>query len=179
MNDKINAIKKYLEYFPYDDSAKSKLLLCKYVNIFDLKLNGSYYPRVEYETLRANNQIIIVDSYRLTNSKTKYNHDNGSPLVVWSESCGRLAFVSNEYYSDIDDEWENFIKVLKSYDPLDYDELNDTYIYNVENGKRLIHDYDNITKDLYQAIGNKIKQVQLKEKITKYEKLKAELGLEE
>lgn len=160
MNDKINAIKKYLEHFPNDNSAKSNLLLTEYTCI----ING---------------QIIIVDSYRLTNSKTKYNHDNGSPLVVWSESCGRLAFVSNKYYSDIDDEWENFIKVLKSYDPLNYDELNDTYIYNVENGKRLIHDYDNITNDLNQAIENKIKQVQLQEKITKYEKLKAELGLEE
>lgn len=179
MNDKINAIKKYLEYFPNDNSAKSNLLLTEYASIFNFKLNGSYYPRMDYKTCIINSQIIIVNSYQLINSKTKYNHDDTSPLVVWSEACGRLAFVSNEYYSEIDDEWGNFMKVLKSYEPLDYDELNNTYIYNVENGKRLIHDYDNITNDLDQAIENKIKQVQLQEKITKYEKLKAELGLEE
>lgn len=52
--------------------------------------------------------------------------------VYWSESSGRLAFIDNMYWFDIEDEWNEFMNILKSYNPLDYDEINNNYIYDLE-----------------------------------------------
>lgn len=65
--------------------------------------------------------------------------------------------------------------VLKSYNPLDYDELNEDYIYDIENGKRLIADYDKIVSDFWNKVDKKIKDVKLERKREQLELLKSEL----
>ena len=69
-----------------------------------------------------------------------------------------------EYWSDIEDELQELKNVLKSYNPLDYDELNEDYIYDIENGKRLIADYDKIVSDFWNKVDKKIKDVILERK---------------
>ena len=176
MKDKIKAIKEYLKYFPYDEYAKNNLLMCEYADELGIELTGGYYPRVEYGYLIVNSQIKVGKNYHLTNSATNYNQNVKGTIVIWHESCGKLAFVKSDYYYYIDNEWEEFINVLKSYNPIDYDEINKTYIYDIESGKKLINDYDEILKNFKERISRKIKEFDTAKKREQLEKLKKELG---
>lgn len=175
MKEKIAAIKEYLKYFPYDSSANNNLMLCEYAEEFGIELNKGYYPTIQYGYFVINGQIKIGKEYHLTNSATKYKQNGEDSLVIWSESCGRLAFVSDRYWWDIEDEWEEFMNILMSYDPLDYDKINNNYIYDLEHGKKLIKDYDNIVQNFMKKVNKKIKEVELKNKKKELERLQKEL----
>lgn len=174
MNKKIEAIKEYLKYFPYDNGAKNNLLLCQYADELSIELSSkySYYPRVNYNMFQVNEQIVACKRYYLINSATNYQQNYEDTLVVWTESCGKYMFVDkSKYLPIIEDEWNEFIDILKSYNPLDYDEINDAYIYDVENGKKLINDYNEIVENIREKINKKIKKNELEEKKKELEKL--------
>ena len=177
MNEKIAAIKEYLKHFPYDSSVKNNLFLyeCADELGIELKDDYNYYPRMEYGWFVINQQIKVGNRYYLTNSATHYEQNGIDKIVIWSEPCGRLAFVNREYWYDIDHEWKDLMSILKSYNPLDYDEINNNYIYNIEHGKKLINDYDRIIKDFMQKVNSKIKKVQLANKRRELERLQKEL----
>jgi hypothetical protein len=175
MKEKIKAIEEYLKYFPNDSNAKNNLKLCQYADELGLKLNGSNYPRVDWKHCLINSEIRAGKEYHLTNSTTKYKFNGEDTIIIWSAPAGRLTFVRDEYWWDIADEWDEFMNVLKSYNPLDYDELNDNYIYNLENGKRLINDYKKIVDDFMEKVNNKIKKVELEKKKKQLELLQKEL----
>lgn len=177
MKEKIKAIKEYLKYFPDDTYVKQKLELHQYADELDIKLNGSYYPRMNGDYCIINQQISAGKKYNLTNRKTNYKPNGKDTIIIWSEPSGSLAFVDNEYWwnIEIEDEWEEFINVLKSYNPLDYDEINNDYIYDLKNGKRLIEDYEKIIDDFIKKANKKIKQVELEKKKKQLELLQKEL----
>lgn len=180
MKDRIKAIEEYLKYFPGDTTAYNNLRLCQYADILDIKLNlnGSYFPR--YSGLfHVNDQICAGKRYDLGNSKTKYRQNGEDNIVIWKEPRGRLAFVRDKYWWDVQEEWDWLMDVLKSYNPLDYDDINDIYLYDVENGKRLIKDYDEIVKDFNKKINQKVKEVDLARKKEELKRLQAELELED
>jgi hypothetical protein len=164
MKKKIAAIKEYLKYFPHDSSANNNLMLCEYADELGIELNKGYYPTMQSGYFVINSQIKIGKEYYLANSTTRYKQNGEDSIVIWSESCGRLAFVSDRYWWDIEDEWKEFMNVLKSYEPLDYDELNNNYIYDMEHGKKLIQDYDRIVKDFMSKVNRKIKEVEIANK---------------
>ena len=176
MKKKIAAIKEYLKYFPYDSSANNNLMLCEYADEFGIELNKGYYPTIQYGYFVINGQIKIGKKYYLTNSTTQYKQNGEDSLVIWAESCGRLAFVNDKYWFDIENEWRDFMNVLKSYEPLDYDELNNNYIYDMEHGKKLIQDYDEIVKDFMDKVNKKIKEVEIENKKKEIERLQMELA---
>lgn len=176
MKERIKAIEKYLKYFPYEVHAQNNLKLCQYADELGLKLNGSYFPRMDWNYCLINSQIKACKKYYLANSKTKYEINGEDTIIVWSESAGRLAFVGDEYWWDIEDEWEEFMDVLKSYNPLDYDEINNNYIYDIENGKKLINDYDKIVHVFMSKVNKKVKEVQLANKKKELERLQKELS---
>ena len=66
--------------------------------------------------------------------------------------------------------------VLKSYSPIDYDSLNNTYIFDLENGKRLIADYERIKNDFIEKANKKIKETDIKQKKKELERLQSELN---
>lgn len=175
MKEKINTIKEYLKYFPNDTNAKSNLLLCEYADELSIELGKGYYPTVQYGYFIINSQIKAGKKYELTNSETKYEQNGKDTIIIWSASSGRYMFVDHGYYDSIEDEWQDFKNVLKSYNPLDYDELNDNYIYNLENGKKLINDYDNIVQNFQNKVNKKIKEVQLENKRKEIGRLQKEL----
>ena len=175
MKEKIEAVKEYLKYFPNDSYAKNNLLLCEYADELDMEVGKSYYPRIEYGFFVINSQIKVGKKYHLTNSTTNYEQNGNDSIVIWSESCGRLAFVNSEYWWTIADEWEDFMNVLMSYNPLDYDKINNNYIYDLENGKRLINDYNEIVKDFQKKADKKIKEAELEKKKKQLEQLQKEL----
>lgn len=176
MKDKIMAIKEYLKYFPSDGGAKSNLLMCEYADALGIELTGGYYPRIEYGYLIINNQIKAGRKYNLTNTATNYEQNGTDIIVVWHESCGRLAFVNEVYWYDIEDEWAWLKDALKSYNPVDYDEINNNYIYDLESGKKLINEYDALLKTFREKISIKINEVNNKKKRAELERLKRELG---
>lgn len=175
MKEKIEAIKGYLKYFPNDDHAKDNLMLCEYADELGLELNRGYYPKIDCDYCLVNRQIKLGKKYKLTNSTTKYKQNGKNTIIIWHESSGTLFFVEPEYWSDIEDELQELKNVLKSYNPLDYDELNEDYIYDIENGKRLIADYDKIVSDFWNKVDKKIKDVKLERKREQLELLKSEL----
>lgn len=170
MKEKINVIKEYLKYFPDSIEAQQNLILCECSELLGIKLNGSYYPRVKGERYCVNDQIFLSKYYDLTNHSTDFV-PNGDMLIIWKAESGKCDFCMSEYWYDIDEEWNWFISVLKSYNPLDYDEINNTYIYNLENGKNLIDDYVKIKHTFDEKLKSKIKAVQIEKKKKELEKL--------
>lgn len=175
MKERIEAVKEYLKYFPNDSCAKSNLSLSEYADELDMEVGKSYYPRMEYGFFVINSQIKVGKKYCLTNSTTNYEQNGSDSIVIWSESCGRLAFVDSKYWWNIVDEWDEFMDVLMLYNPLDYDKINDIYIYDLENGKRLINDYNDIVKDFKMKVDKKIKEVELDNKKKQLEQLQKEI----
>lgn len=177
MISRIKAIKEYLKYFPDDRTANNNLILCEYSSLLDIDLdtNHSYYPRVEYGYLRVNQQIKLGREYRLANSHTGYHQNKEEVLVIWSEPCGRLAFVNDCYYWAINNEWDEFMNILKSYKPLDYDLTNNTYIYDIEHGKKLITDYEDIVSDFEEKLHSKINEILIQDKRKRLKQLQEEL----
>lgn len=177
MISRIKAIEEYLKYFPDDRTANNNLILYEYSNLLDIDLdtNHSYHPIVEYGYLKVNRQIKLGREYQLANSHTGYHQNKEEILVIWSEPCGRLAFVSECYYHVIGNEWNEFMNILKSYEPLDYDPTNNTYIYDIEHGKKLIDDYNKILEDFGDKTKKKINKVRRDEMRAQIEVLKKEL----
>lgn len=175
--DRIKAIKKYLKYFPDDRTANNNLILYEYSNLLDIDLdtNHSYYPRVEYGYLRVNQQIKLGREYQLANSHTGYHQNKKEILVIWNEPCGRLAFVDDRYYHVVDNEWNEFMNILKSYKPLDYDPVNNVYIYDIEHGKKLIADYKDIVGNFEEKSCSKVNEILIQDKREQLKRLQEEL----
>jgi hypothetical protein len=176
MKQKIEVIKKYLEFFPYSEEAKNNLKLCEYAEELGIKLNGSYYPKIDCGYFVINSQIKAGKKYRLTNSKTNFEQNGIDTIILWTESCGRLAFINEKYWHDVQEEWDWFCGKLLSYKPLDYDEMNNNYIYDVKNGKKLINDYKSIIEEFNEKLKEKIVKTEIEEKKKQIEKLQKELN---
>ena len=174
--DKIEVIEEYLKYFPNDANATNNLLLCKYSSELGIEIGNGYYPKIEYGYFVINQQIKAGKYYRLTNTTTHYEQNKKDTIIIWNEPCGRLAFVNDKYWSSVGEEWGEFMDVLKSYSPIDYDSLNNTYIFDLENGKRLIADYERIKNDFIEKANKKIKEANIKQKKKELERLQAELN---
>ena len=175
MEERTKAIEEYLKYFPNDCNAKNNLLLCEYADELGMELTNGYYPKIEYEFFIVNQQIKVGKKYYIANSTTNYKQNGTDSIVIWREPCGRLAFIDNEYWYCVDDEWKEFMDVLKSYNPLDYDEINSNYIFDLEHGKKLIKDYNKIIQDFKDKADKKIKKIQLENKRKELERLQKEL----
>lgn len=175
MENRIKAIKEYLKYFPNDTYANNNLTLCEYAEELGIELKNRYYPRVDYGYFIINSQIKAGKKYCLTNTATNYIQNGKDTIIIWHEPCGRLEFVSTEYWWDIDEEWTEFMGILKSYNPVDYDDINATYIYDMENGKKLIADYDEIMKSFLDKVKKKIQKVNIEKKKAELERLQREL----
>ena len=174
--NKIEVIEEYLKYFPNDTNATENLLLCKYSDVLGIELGKGYYPKIEYGYFVINQQIKAGKHYCLTNTATNYKQNKEDTIVIWNEIYGRLAFVNDRYWHCVDDEWTEFMGILKSYSPLDYDDLNNTYIFNLENGKKLIADYEKIKNDFIEKVRKKIKEIDIERKKEELKKLQAELN---
>ena len=91
-------------------------------------------------------------------------------------SCGRLDFVSEKYWYKIEDEWQAFMNIIKSYEPLDWDSANNCYIFSLKQGQKLITDYKSILEDFKKTINARIRAVDLEEKKRQIELLQKELA---
>lgn len=118
----------------------------------------------------------ITKGYYITNNGTGHKSDPGQYYVHWDNgNIGRLQFVSSEYWGDVEDEWREFLERLKSYNPINYDPHNSHIVYDVENGKRIMEDYDDICKEFNDKFQRKIKKLKIERKQKELEKLMQEV----
>ena len=158
MKERIKAIEEYLKYFPNEIHAVDNLKFYKYAEIFGIEPSDRYYPKISQGRFMINDILWADTKYWITNSTTGYVHNKEDIVVVWSAFCGRLEFVSKKYWNDVEDEWRWFkTEKLLSYNPIDYDYINDTYVFDLENGKRFIKDYPIIVSELKEKLDKKIK----------------------
>ena len=119
----------------------------------------------------------IVKKPYITNSATGFKYDPDQYYIVWDNgNVGRLQFVSQYYWSDVEQEWREFWWKLLSYEPLDYDPHNCRMIFDIEHGKKLIEDYPQICKETCEKMNAKIAKVKLVKAKEEYEKLLKEVG---
>ena len=67
------------------------------------------------------------------------------------------------------------MNILKSYEPLDYDPTNNTYIYDIEHGKKLIADYKDIVSNFEEKLHSKINEILIQDKREQLKQLQEEL----
>lgn len=127
------------------------------------------------DSLVIPNHFRLTKGYYLTNSKTHYKEQDDEWYIQWDNgNIGRLQFISEKYYAFVEDEWEAFKAELLSYNPLDYDPLNNHIIYDIENGKKVMANYKDICKRTQEAMNAKVKEAQIKEMEEQLAKLKGQ-----
>ena len=174
MNDKINAIKEYLKFYPDSFEAKQNFSFCTYMQELDLEEKGSYYPRMKGLEFRLNEQMFAVKNYSLTNRTKNYTPNGVDTLIVWKADAGRCDFVLSDYWYAIEKEWNWLHRVLWEYEPLDYDEINNTYLFDVENGIKLFNNYSDLMEKFNKMLKEKITAVQIEKKKKELERLQSQ-----
>lgn len=174
MKDKINAIKEYLKFYPDSFEANQNLRFCTYIQELGLEGNGSYYPRMKGLEFRLNEQMFAVKDYILTNRTKNYTPNGIDTLIVWKADAGRCSFVSSEYWYSIEKEWHWLNKMLWAFKPLDYDEINNTYLFDVENGMKLYNNYSDMMEKFNKMLKDKITSVQIEKKKKELERLQSQ-----
>lgn len=122
-------------------------------------------------------QIIYPDfrirkGYYITNNGTGHKSNKDEWYVEWDNgNVGRLQFVSSEWWAYVGEEWENFKAELMSYNPINYDPMNCHIIYDVENGKRVLENYQDICKRTIESMEKKLKQVRIEKAKSELERL--------
>lgn len=182
----IQIIQDYLTIVPEDLKAEGKLKLYKYGGMLELDVKAIpwfSYPKIDQMGRFMYNDYIEVRerAYMLTNSTTGYafteeQAEKDKLYIVVRFPTGRLIFVNDTYYyDDTEDLWRDFEDKLLSYKPLDYDKLNNYYVYNLECGKNLIADWQNIMETYTVRFAEKRKEIDRQRKLQQLERLKKEL----
>lgn len=114
----------------------------------------------------------ISKDYHMTNSETGYSPDPEQYYILWDNgNVGRLQFVSQKYWWDVEKEWDEFLGKLMSYKPVDYNPLNCHMVFDIHNGKQLLRDYQKICAETQKVMNKVIRQKQIEETKKKYEEL--------
>ena len=170
----LKVIDNYLKFFPKDNSALTNENFYKIMNMLKLNFKNIRDFKKSKYLIRFNDNIFIFkskDSYTITHiDLSKF------PLVVGVYfNHGRLGYVTEKYYYDIEDEWKWFTDKLLAYNPVDYDLANDYFVYDTENGRKILLDFEKIEEELKIKIQAKILKVKLERKKAEIEKLKKEI----
>lgn len=174
MNEKLKAVREYLKYYPGDKTAKENELRIKYEEELGI---SEYYPNAKMSGERCilSSEFEVSLYYDLTNHGTKYKATGETPLLIWHMPCGRLQFVDAAYWEAVDEDWRELLKKLEAYNPVDYDRINETYVYEAENAKKLLRDYENIKNDFIEKAGKKAKALSVEKKKKQIEQLQREI----
>lgn len=154
--------------YGYGDSSSAMLETCKKLEALSLEWGDQvYYPDF----------LICNGEFNVLNSATHYEFDPDKYYIHWDNgNIGRLMFINNTYYYSItDDEWDEFLATLRSYNPLDYDMLNCHIVYDIENGKKVMADYKDICDRTRNKMNAKIKAAEIEKKRQEIERLQKEL----
>ena len=124
----------------------------------EMSVNG--WQMIKLKRRYCSFEFDVVHNYRLTN-KTTHQKLNDSKWYIHfgCGGCGRLNLCASSdyaYKAEAEDVWVNFLKRIQEYNPIDWDGVNNDYIFSVENGYKLYKDFGDIYKqavnDMHRAI---------------------------
>lgn len=158
--------KNLCSYVPYGYGYNVYELLdtCKMLEVLGLEWGENY----KMEDFRI--QKYKSGNYFITNSATHYKPEPDTYYIHWDNgNIGQLQFVQEHIFYD---GYNEFLEKLRSYNPVDWDPLNDHIIYDIENGKRVMADYKDIVKETRQKAREVAKQYRIKQLEAEMAKLK-------
>lgn len=173
--------KKYPRFYAFDISRLVDVLEIadQYaIPIDNMWLNS--YNTILLSGKTGSFEFIIRHSYQFSNRATDYKIDKNNWYVHLSfGGCGRLNLVNNAngnnqylYFGEFQKAWEEFIETIESYNPVQYDDINNEYFFTVPDGYKLFCDFPDIlkkTKNKFNKLNEKREIEELKEKIRKLE----------
>lgn len=167
IDEKIEAMEEYLRCFPDDDELHEKLEEHKVAkalntdpdNIF-LWDNGNNIFRIDGTELRVAKQMFDM----------KLPNRGGYYVYFYCPSKGRALWRVKDI--NIDFYYELIVTELMKYDPIKVDSRETKFVYNLENGKKLLKDYENIMDNLEKKIYGDIVTIEEKEEFELYKRLK-------
>lgn len=153
------------------------LSLLKLCNKYGLKLNEVKNYNVYDLCLKSNGvDFVIRHNPYINNSTNKVKFEESDYIQLSNGNIGRLMFSHTRHidmnYSISDPIWNNFKDELLSYNCIDYDKMNFNYVYSMEDGLRLYHDFDSIYKkyaEKFNSLYKEIKINKMKEELKKLE----------
>lgn len=122
----------------------------------------------------------IINKYKLENPSNNVTFNDDKWYIMFDcGGCGRLNFDSGSdnfiYKPQCEEIWQDFLQRIKDYKPLNWDTLNQEYIFTLDDGYRLYKDFESI----YRIFKNRIREAICKHKIQEFENeidiLRAEL----
>lgn len=164
--DIITAYKNLISDMPSDYSTHPSDLLtvCSKLEALGLEW-GDTYSFTDFIIRKGN-------EYYLANSATNYQFDPDTWYVHWDNgNIGRYQFVDDFGYQYTNDEWNEFIYTLMSYNPVDYDTRNCHIVYDIEHGKKLLKDYVDICLQTQKKMDKKIAKAKINLKYREIEEL--------
>lgn len=118
----------------------------------------------------------IRKGYYITNNSTGHKSNPDEWYVEWDNgNVGAYQFVGGDGYNIVQNEFREFKEMLMSYNPVNYDKLNCHIVYDIENGKKVLADYEQICKETRKKMEVKIKKARLEKAKADYEKLLADI----
>lgn len=144
------------------------------------KLWLSSFDRILLSGKTGSFEFYIRHSYCFTNRATDYKIDENLWYVHLSFcGCGRLNFINNAngnndylYEGEFQTAWEEFVETIETYNPVQYDDINNEYFFTVPDGYRLFCDFPKIlekTKNKFKKLNETREIEELKEKLRKLE----------
>lgn len=143
----------------------------------EIKVDELRYYQYAYELIpvRGGFSIYISNGYKLGCPTTKYKFDKTRWYARFScNGCGRLNFINDStiaYHGEPDAVWNEFIDKIKSYSPLDYDDMNNEYIFTLQDGYRLFKDFNILFKETQAKMQSAVKFYKIKQLQSEIDKL--------
>ena len=127
------------------------------------KMRLSSFGRILLLGKTGNFEFHIRHSFYCTNRATDYKIDENMWYVHLSFcGCGRLNIINNAngnngylYEGEFQTAWEEFVETIGTYNPVQYDDINNEYFFTVPDGYRLFCDFPKIlekTKNKFEIL---------------------------
>lgn len=172
IDERIDFLQTYIDEFEktskidYGNSAYGYLQTCKKLKMLGLDWGAD----IIFKDFR------IVKGCHLINSTTHYKGNNNDYYIHWDGNISCLMFPISENWDLVKDDYQEFLKRLISYGAVDWDDLNDHIVFDIEHGKILLKDYPKIKQETVEKIKRTIKNEELARVKRRYEQLLAESG---
>lgn len=172
--EQIKIVKKYMEIVPDDYHARNKLDFLETYVALDLPQTyyKRHYPRVINGKFHIREEMSVTRHVELGNPTTQYTFQDGELYVMAFFDGGRLRYVPEDRWNDIDEEWEEFEQNLLAHEPLDYDLLNNKWIYDLDHGREFLLHFPKIESHLEYVIGQKLRKIDARKKKERLEGLR-------
>lgn len=113
-------------------------------------------------------------------NKTTFSSDKPAKWYI-IVSCGGMGIANIcvdlkvAHKTEVQQIWEDFLKWIKSYNPIDWDGRNGRYIFSIEDGYKLHRDFDEKYHDICLQVERIVTQNRIAELQAKIDELKEDI----